>query len=137
MQENNLFLYVVMILLAIFGSCVRWLNVVSVVSRTYRMLLINSVTAVFIGLLACNLHRWLQYHDGLAHIISSLAGYYGTASIDLMSRAIAKYFKLEGVIADKTVDLSSEESMVYDSYMITKTTIQREEREEMEPINQE
>ena len=101
MWESNIFIYIAMTLFSMFGAVVKWLNSVKTAPSTYFILLAEVITAAFIGILVCTLHKWAGMHQELAFAIAGLGGYSGTVTIDLIKKYAIKRLELHEYIVEQ------------------------------------
>lgn len=87
---EKVFLYIGFILIAVFGTCVKWLNTVKTTPSTWTVLCIDIFTAAFIGCVVGSIYQWIQCSEGMAFAAAGIAGYCGTKSIDLIQHYIVK-----------------------------------------------
>ena len=85
---DNILLGTSLVLFGIVGSCVKWLNVSKSNPTTVKVLIIETITAGFMGGIVYASYIWLKYPEGLAFIITGLAGWLGANSVELA----IKYF---------------------------------------------
>jgi len=97
---EKLLLCIGLVLFAVFGACVKWINATAKSPSTIRILIFEAITAAFIGGLVYALYAWLHLPEGLAFIAAGLSGYFGTKSIDLLAKNLVKYFKLDDLSPD-------------------------------------
>jgi hypothetical protein len=97
---SKIFLCVGLILFSVFGSCVKWLSPTRQAPSTIKVLVVDAVTAAFVGGLVYCVYLWLQCHEGLAFVIAGLAGYFGTKSIDMLGKFVIKKCNLDDLSAD-------------------------------------
>ena len=89
-----------MILFSVFGSCVKWLNAGKKAPSTYRVLMVDAITAAFCGGLVFGAYLWQGLDKGLAFVIAGLTGYFGTRAIDLAGKFIVKKLELDDFTAN-------------------------------------
>jgi len=87
-----------MVLFAIFGACVKWLNIKKQHPTTFLVLSIEATTAAFVGFLVYSLYTWLILPAGLAFMVAGLSGYVGPKAIELLLQGLIRYFKLEDLL---------------------------------------
>ena len=97
---KGIFICIGMVLLSIFGSCVKWMNNPAV-QATLLSLGADAVAAAFSGILMYCFYIWTGCNEGLAFIMAGLSGYYGTKGIDLLCQYIVRHFRLGDVLQAK------------------------------------
>ena len=90
-MTNKIFVCAGLVLFAVFGSCVKWLNARKSEPSTLLILGIESITAAFVGCLVYSIYLWIQCNEGLAFAVAGTAGYYGTKGIDLLGKYIIRH----------------------------------------------
>ena len=101
MFENRIFLCVMVVLFAVFGSAVAWLNESS--AKTYTSLYINLISAVFMGLIVCGFNH-MGLSDGMTFVLAGMGGFFGLVTMDYIKQYILKRFGLEETVKEKTVE---------------------------------
>ena len=80
------FVFVGLVLFSVFGTYVRWLNAGKETPVTYSILIIEAITAIFLGIIFCFVYGWGIVKEEVVYILSGLSGYYGVAAIDVLGR---------------------------------------------------
>ena len=80
-----------MIFVAVFGACVKWLNARKENPVTVAILGVDAFTAAFIGLLFYYACRGGALPVHISHILAGVGGFYGTKTIDFVSKYIMKW----------------------------------------------
>jgi len=94
--NDNIFICVGMVIFAILGACVKWLNIKKNTTTTFAILGIEAATAAFTGILIYCIYIWLQFDEGLAFAFTGLAGFYGTKGIGLIGKCLVYQSKING-----------------------------------------
>ncbi|MCL2622438.1 MAG: phage holin family protein [Planctomycetaceae bacterium] len=94
MFEENAYFCVILVLLAVFGACVKWLNASEQDHVSYKMLWRDLVTAAFCGVLAYSLYCGFAFNQGITAFGSGLSGYCGPMLIEVAIKAFIDHFKL-------------------------------------------
>jgi len=97
-MDSKIFICLGMVLFAIFGACVKWLNIKKQYPTTFMILMVEATTAAFVGFLVYSLYMWLDLPVGLAFMVTGLAGYSGPKAIELLLRWFIRHFKLEDLM---------------------------------------
>ena len=108
---NKLLFGTGVILFAVAGSCVKWLNSYKESPVSVKLLVIEAVTAAFSGGLICGLHTWLQFPKGAAFVLGGLAGWMGANSIELVIKNAAKRLGFDLIVKQKSYEEMSTEEL--------------------------
>jgi len=92
---DNLFCFIGMVLFAIFGSCVKWINETIPDVTTIEVFVVKVVTAVFVGGVTFSLYMGLEWNPWLSFAGAGCAGYLGTKGIDVVILQFFKRYKIE------------------------------------------
>ena len=89
MNDNDIFLVIGHALLAVLGSCVRWMHGPSS-SRKLARLGVEALSSSFIGIIIFLIHGWLNFNVYLAFCLAGLFGHFGADCINLLTRYVLK-----------------------------------------------
>jgi len=90
MEKQDIFIAIGQALFAVFGSCVKWLNVKDRKRRNLFSLISEMVSAAFIGALIYCVYAWLGLNVYIAFCLAGIIGNQGAKGIDYIGRFIIK-----------------------------------------------
>lgn len=90
MDKNNIFIALGTALIAVFGSCVKWLNFANSEHRKVMAFVSETVSAAFTGFLVYCLYKWLNINIYISFALAGIIGYQGTKGVDQLAKIIMK-----------------------------------------------
>ena len=94
MEKHNIFIGLGLALFAVFGSCVKWLNVKDKTSLGLFRLAVEAVSAAFSGALVYFVYAWQDLNVHAAFCIAGLVGSFGVKGADVIGKLVLKNSKL-------------------------------------------
>ena len=102
MERQEFFIVLGQTLFAIFGACVKWLNIKDSMQQRLLPLLIECATAAFSGVLVFLIYKWLGLNVYVAFALAGVIGNSGAKGIDMLGKIIMSHPALKGAnIEDK------------------------------------
>ena len=90
MEKNNVFLALGTALIAVVGSCVKWLSTANAERRKVIMFISETLSAAFTGFLVYCLYQWLSINIYVSFALAGVVGYQGTKGLDQLGKFIIK-----------------------------------------------
>ena len=102
MEKEDLFIVLGHALFAVFGACVKWLNIKDSAQQRLFSLFVESVSAAFAGILVYLIYMWLNMNIYVAFALAGIVGNSGAKGLDMLGKIIMNHPALRGVnIEDK------------------------------------
>ena len=98
MERNDIFIGLGHALIAVFGSCVKWLNNHEKDPRLV-LLISEAASAAFSGLLVFFVYSWLEMNVYLAFCVAGALGNLGAKGVDVLGKAIIKNSGIKDLMA--------------------------------------
>lgn len=107
METENIFIALGQALFAVFGSCVKWLNIKDSRKRKMFSLVSEAMSAAFSGILVYMLYKWLDINVHVSFAIAGIVGHNGAIGLDMLGKFVVHYIGFKVVNSENDeIDLS-------------------------------
>ena len=98
MERENIFIVLGQALFAVFGACVKWLNVKDKRRQKLVSLLSEAATAAFVGILVyLIIYSWLGSNVYLAFALAGIIGNQGAKGVDFLWNIVLANSNITGM----------------------------------------
>ena len=97
MGKHDIFVGLGLALFAVFGSCVKWLNVKDQKSLRLFRLVVEAASAAFTGMLIYFVYAWQDLNVYAAFCMAGIFGSFGVKGVDLIGKVVVRNINLHGL----------------------------------------
>jgi len=104
MEKQNIFIAIGQALFAVFGSCVKWLNLKDKEPQRLFSLISGVMSAAFSGFLVYFIYEWLHLNVYIAFALAAIVGHQGANGVDMLGKYIIKNSGLQNLDENEKKD---------------------------------